>query len=494
MLYHIIHRPIHSNTTNISNQPKPESVPTQQLMPRYHYSRAIPNSVANTSDSYLIENNTGGHTIQPTMTATTTSNDNNSYGSFKSTFIPFMTNNRSITPTMREFIQIPVTREDGTTIITSNLSRSVPITYVSETGALPSIADKNEANNLNPHFTHFLRPSSKYFQHHFNNINEEPIITTSTSNISRLPSATRRLSLSIPIITTGTSSSTDDDTINQKVLISPIRQIPIRFPQTQSTASTPANNSRISSAVLRSSPIPHTLQRRRTDMGDASSSSSPTTLVTINNPQQSSSDFNMTSSNTFPLRRAEAMAREAIQNIAQQQQQRNNLISGNNNNGTRSPPLSRRVIINLKNNQSVSLDSQISAAMKLPPIPSSSRTTSRNNIFRIPVLHELQTSSHPLLMTSEPSFQSTSATNNINNNMNNGNYKNEFRMEIPVTLTTSSDQENQIQQNNGKEDGFNSDEHRRSTNNNSNPTLKSILKRSSSRDSVSRKNVSFMNA
>ena len=32
------------------------------------------------------------------------------------------------------------------------------------------------------------------------------------------------------------------------------------------------------------------------------------------------------------------------------------------------------------------------------------------------------------------------------------------------------------------------------TNNNSNQTLKSILKRSSSRETVSRKNVSFMNA
>ena len=40
-----------------------------------------------------------------------------------------------------------------------------------------------------------LRPSSRYFQHHFdNNGPEEPTITA-TSNISRLPSVPRRLSL-----------------------------------------------------------------------------------------------------------------------------------------------------------------------------------------------------------------------------------------------------------------------------------------------------------
>jgi len=122
--------------------------------------------------------------------------------------------------------------------------------------------------------------------------------------------------------------------------------------------------------------------------------------------------------------------------------------------------------------------------MKPPPIPSSARITQRNNLFHIPILHEIQMSSHPPTIVSEaPSFQSSSASNN-------GNYKNEFRMEIPVTITTSNDQENQIEESNGKEDGLCNRERFSS----SNQTLKSILKRSSSRETVSRKNVSFMNA
>jgi hypothetical protein len=281
-------------------------------------------------------------------------------------------------------------------------------------------------------------------------------------------------------MTTTKTTSTDDNITSQSIPLSPIR-----FPQTATVASTPANNSRVSSAILRSSPISHALQRRKTDIGHASSTP---TLLTINNPQQSLSDVPITSSNTLPIRRAEAMAREAIQNLAQQQQQRSSPIFENNN---RSPPLSRRVIINLKNNQTVSLDSHVSSATKLPPIPSSSRTIQRNNIYHIPVLHELQMSPHPAPILSEPSFQSVSTSNNNNNN--NGSYKNEFHLKIPVTITTSNDQENQSLQNYVKEDGFIRRERIRSTNNNSNQTLKSILKRSSSRDTL-RKNVSFMNA
>jgi hypothetical protein len=100
-------------------------------------------------------------------------------------------------------------------------------------------------------------------------------------------------------------------------------------------------------------------------------------------------------------------------------------------------------------------------------------------------------SPHPAPILSEPSFQSVSTSNNNNNN--NGSYKNEFHLKIPVTITTSNDQENQSLQNYVKEDGFIRRERIRSTNNNSNQTLKSILKRSSSRDTL-RKNVSFMNA
>jgi hypothetical protein len=177
------------------------------------------------------------------------------------------------------------------------------------------------------------------------------------------------------------------------------------------------------------------------------------------------------------------MAREAITRLPQQQ--RNGSISENTNN--RSPTPSRRVIINLKNNQSVSLDSRLSSAMKPPPIPSSSRSTQRNNLYYIPVLHEIQMSSHPATLLAESSSPSISVNNNNNHN---GNYKNEFHMEIPVTITTNNDQENQIQQNNE----IINRERISSANNNSNQTLKSILKRSSSKETVSRKNVSFMNA
>ena len=271
-----------------------------------------------------------------------------------------------------------------------------------------------------------------------------------------------------------TTVNTDDDTTKQTSLSSPVRQIPIRLPSSTTAASIPTNSSRISSAILRSSPITNILQRQKTDIGDASSSP---TLITINNPQPiSSSDFNVTS----PIRRAEVTAREAIQNLTRQQ--RTSLTSEHNNNYT--PNVSRRVIINLKNNQSVLLDSRLSSAMKPPPVPVSNRITQRNNLFHIPVLQEIQVSSQPATVVSETtSFQSPSISNN-------GSYKNEFRMEIPVTITTSNDQENQIEHNHRKEDGLFVRERFPSAN----QTLKSILKRSSSRETVSRKNVSFMNA
>jgi hypothetical protein len=299
---------------------------------------------------------------------------------------------------------------------------------------------------------------------------------------------------------TTTTATTDDDTSKQNVLPSPIRQIPIRLSQPSNVASIPTNSSRISSAVLRSAPLSNSLhnqlQRQKTDLTDASSS-----------------DFTATSSNISPVRRAEVMAREAIQGIVrfqqqqqqQQQQQGNGSISENHNTiSFRSPALSRRVIINLKNNQSVSLDSRLSSAnissTKPPPAPSSSRITQRNNLYHIPALHEIQMPPHPATMAAETSFQlpQSPAASNSNNNS----YKNEFRMEIPVTIIPSNGQENPVQQNDGKEDGIIEYDQQTtiiteripSASTNSNQMLKSILKRSSSRENVSRKNVSFMNA
>ncbi|UJR16306.1 hypothetical protein I4U23_003212 [Adineta vaga] len=473
MSYHVIHHPTHSNPNNSSNQTN-ISLPTSQFMPRYHYSRIVPN----TTEVFLTENPSNGHSIKPpppsSSTTVLTTTSNNIPGSFTSTFIPFVSNNRTVTPTMREFIQIPVNREDGIIIQPNNLSRSVPITYIAETNTLPNL-ENNTNNNIQSTFTNLLRPSSRYFQHHFinnNNNSDEPTIVATSA--SRVPSSTRRLSLSVPVVTS--TNNTDNDTTHTRVLASPVRQIPIRFPQTTVVASTPTTSSRISSAILRSSPFSHSLQRRRTDLGDISS-------ITVNNSSQPSSDFNMNSSTILPIRRAEAMAREAIQNITQQQQQRNSLLNETTN--RTSPPPSRRVIINLKNNQSVLLDNHQSASMKLPPLPISPRSTLRNNIYHIPVLHELQMPPHPSAIITEPSFQSSA--------VNNGSYKNELRMEIPVTITTSNDQENEIRLNSMKEEGLGNNERSRLTNN-TNQALKSILKRSSSRETVSRKNVSFMNA
>ena len=145
MVYHVVRRPLQTNTTNSSQQSRGGSVPPSILMPRYHYSRAIPNSATynNHSDS-----------IKPTMTATTiTNNQPISYGSFKSTIIPIVTNNRTPTPTQntkREVIQIPITREDGTSSTINNQTRSVPISFISETNAPPPTGNNNNNGNISP--------------------------------------------------------------------------------------------------------------------------------------------------------------------------------------------------------------------------------------------------------------------------------------------------------------------------------------------------------
>lgn len=161
MLYHVVRRPPHNHTTTSSN-PSPTSlrggsVPPPTLMPRYHYSRNVPTSAANTpTNSFLTRN----HFDRPAMTATTvTSNNNhfnsnpNSYGTFKSTIIPLVTNNRTTaaaSSNKREFIQIPVTREDGTSIITNHQNRSVPINFINETNVLPPTANDPNNDNTSP--------------------------------------------------------------------------------------------------------------------------------------------------------------------------------------------------------------------------------------------------------------------------------------------------------------------------------------------------------
>jgi len=496
MLYHVIRRPSYNSNTS-SFKPPPSNYETEsreKLMPRYHYSKITPSSPTTSSESFFPRQHFNGQSSKPSMTTTSNHNNHNDqypYGSFRSTFIPLVTNLRMMTPNKREFIQIPVTREDGTTT-PNNPLRSVPITFVNETGSTASTTNSNGGiTNLKPQYTSLLRPSSKYSQYHSTSSGDE-----SPTAIPRLPSVSRRLSLTIPVMTTVTKA--DDDSIKQNLPSSSIRQIPIRLSQPSNAASIPTNSSRILSAILRSSsvgnPANHQLKRQKTDLTDASIS-----------------DFTGAPLSPSPIRRAEVMAREAIQGVArfqQQQQQRNDATADNNNNpnaAIRSPALSRRVIVNLKNNQSVSLDSNCASAnsssTKPPLVPSSSRLPQRNNLYHIPVLHEIQVPSSSATMPVKTTLQaplSPSASSNRNNNS----FKNEFRMEIPVTIVTSNDQENSIQRNGGKENGILDDDQQPSiflerlpsANGASNAALKSILKRSSSRETVSRKNVSFMNA
>ena len=59
-----------------------------------------------------------------------------------------------MTPNRREFIQIPITREDGTTI-SNNAIRSVPITFISETTPLPNTTTNSNNGHINskPQYT-----------------------------------------------------------------------------------------------------------------------------------------------------------------------------------------------------------------------------------------------------------------------------------------------------------------------------------------------------
>ena len=323
----------------------------------------------------------------------------------------------------------------------------------------------------------------------------------------RLPFVSRGVSLTIPTATNSSiamptvpNTEIDDDqsqTSQMNLSISqPNRLIPVRFPQgANSFAPLSSNNNRTSSAILRSAPkltlINNHLQRQKTDLNDTSTS------IEVTSPPS-------------PGRRADVIGRETMQGIARYQEQQNGnqnstFESNPNLNSTRSPALSRRYIINLKNNQSISLDSRLlstnNSSNKLPTNPSSGRSIQRHGIYPLAVSHDIQMPSHPATLVAEnsPSFVPVNSSTTIR-----GQFKNEFRLEIPVTLLNSNDQENSMQDENEKHEEDQDEEHSMVMSNerfilttpatNSNPTLKSILKRSSSRDTVSRKNVSFMNA
>jgi len=82
-------------------------------------------------------------------TTTTTNNNNNNNPSFKSTVIPFVANQRTAIPNKREYVEIPVTREDGTSIITNHQNRSIPINFINETNVLPPTVNNNNGGNGN---------------------------------------------------------------------------------------------------------------------------------------------------------------------------------------------------------------------------------------------------------------------------------------------------------------------------------------------------------
>ena len=317
-----------------------------------------------------------------------------------------------------------------------------------------------------------------------------------TLNAPRLPSAPRRLSLTIPVMT---STSTSDDRGKQYQPPSPVHPFPIQLPQAANMTSLPVHRSRISSAVPRSSPMRSSmnnqLQRQKSDIGD-----------------RLSSDFSVTSLNVSPVRRNELMAREAMNGVARLQQQplENSAATDdedntNNYTSTRSPSLSRRVIINLKNNQSISLDSRLSSANPSsfinPPLgPSSTRASQRTNLYHIPILHSTPAPSPLATRSADPRDRQSSSSPSLPppSPWPSSSYKNEYHLEIPVTFVSSNDQDNQRQHAHGLADYDHQpanmfSELMGSASPYSNQTLKSILKRSSSRDTISRKNVSFMN-
>ena len=334
-----------------------------------------------------------------------------------------------------------------------------------------------------------MRPTAKYLQYLRDNSTEDSSTTAVSSTVPRLPTVSRRLSLTIPVTKT-VNTNPDDEIVKASTPSSTTRQIPIRLPQaTAIVTSTPTYHSRISSAILRSSPVSNNLQRQKTDIGE-SSSSTPALSTNHHHPSSPSSSQTSDSHHSTPIRRAEVLAREAIQGLTRahhhHQQQRTSTPASSESNVNRSPTLSRRIIINLKNNQSISLDSRLSSAMKPPAIPSSSRSFQRNNLYHIPVLHEIQTPFHSATDLAENSSPTTTTTTSSSSTSNN--FKNEFHMEIPVSLTSTTDQENRSE--------LSTDfvHRQRLPSSTTNQTLKSILKRSSSRETVSRKNVSFMNA
>jgi hypothetical protein len=147
MLYPDLRRHSHNNIYSSNQSPSNyESESIRELMPRYHYSRTASNSATPKSESFFPRYYSNNQSSKPVMTATTASNNNQySYGPLKSAFIPLVTNSRTIIPDKREFVEIPIKKEDGTST-TNNSIRHLPIQFISETTSLPS----NNNGNTSP--------------------------------------------------------------------------------------------------------------------------------------------------------------------------------------------------------------------------------------------------------------------------------------------------------------------------------------------------------
>lgn len=99
-------------------------------MPRYHYSKSAttPNETHLSSAQEITDDTTMKVQIS------TSSDAPSGGGTFQSTFIPFLSTNRITTGNKREFIPIPITREEnGASSSSTSNTRTVPITYVNET-------------------------------------------------------------------------------------------------------------------------------------------------------------------------------------------------------------------------------------------------------------------------------------------------------------------------------------------------------------------------
>ncbi|CAF0770823.1 unnamed protein product [Didymodactylos carnosus] len=547
VVFHVIHRPVHTESSNSNNT----GIHSQYFMPRYHYSKVT--SSNSPTGSLLLDDRNG---------FLSNGNNTNTMTSTKS-FIPLVTNkifpkinNSNSTSLKSEYIQIPVIREETkdkqpsttTTNTTSSIERTTPITYyVSETN-IPT-------NNYSKTLTNPLRSqnwrTSKYFQYdnnNNNNVKDESITKLTDENkfpliTAKPPLATnRRLNLSDAF--NGTLNETDSTTSpnsNDNHYQIPVSNVRVNIPVTldHNSSANNSNNSSTDTTHLASSkqvPLrPPNITIPVSPLIPSSSISRISSAIskTPNSPLLTRQKNDSERTTLFPwidtppvivprrTERAEVMAREAIQGINRFQSSRSSLDN------TRSPALSRRVIINLKNNQSVVLDSRLSSAtaqnarahnrspvnkqQRFTRLPSDSeqnediktenQSTTTNNLFHIPVLHEIQISS------SDNEIRRPFSAAQMN-------YKNEFRLELPVTIlnTQENSTSNGVNDPNGGDENIliNVDQRfrspRRSLNNcfndiclpgpstttTSSYQLKSILKRSSSRDAISRKSVSFM--